>query len=124
MIPYSIERISPSDDIRDSNICTIYGCIEKTKLNQMIIDFITEIMYDFCSKETGYNIQITSYEDFCIQFWKITEFQVRSWYYIFKIYYFENEWIEWNIEEHTEQIYTTYTNTFFPNSNQINEQTK
>ena len=70
MIPYSIQYVYPSDDIRDNNIYTTYDSIEKNKLDETIINIIIEFIYDFCSEKIGHNIQITSYKDFCNKFWK------------------------------------------------------
>ena len=105
-IPYSIQRAYPSDDIRDSNTYTNYYCIEKEKLKETIINTIIEFVYEFCCEDIGHNIQITSYNDFCDKFWE--PFMVRGWYYIFKVYYFEDKWIEWDVEEYQEQIYLAY----------------
>ena len=37
---------------------------------------------------------------------------MRGWYHIFRVYYFENEWVEWNIDEYSEQIYFAYVNKY------------
>ena len=73
MIPYVIEQSNPSDDINEPNIDTIYYSSEKDKLNEDIINNIINIMYEFCSQEYGHNLKITSYHDFCDQYWKIKE---------------------------------------------------
>ena len=70
-------------------------------------------MYEFASEKCGYNIiKINSYDNFCSLFWKKTEYMMRGWYHIFRVYYFENEWIEWNIDDYSEQIYFAYVNKF------------
>jgi hypothetical protein len=112
MIPYYIQNVYPSDDMRDNNIQTKCDYIEKNKLNETIINFIVEFIYDFCNEKTGNNIQITSYKDFCDKFWKKHEYMVREWYYIFRVDYFENVWTEWNVEEYQEQIYLAYVNKY------------
>jgi len=112
MIPYSIQHVSPSDDIRDDNINIIYDCIEYNKLDEKIIDYIIDFIYDFFDYESEYNIKITSYEDFCNTYWKKTEFKIRGWNNIFRVYYFRNTWMKWNLEEYTEQIYNAYINKY------------
>lgn len=108
MIPYIIQMVNPSDDIRNNNIFTYYECAEKSKLNEKIINFIIIFIDEFCSPEYGHNLQIISYSDFCNKFWKIATYSKYDWYYIFRIYYFENNWIEWKIEDNQEQIYKAY----------------
>ena len=115
MIPYFIEKATPRDDISDNNIMTYYDCSEKDKINKKIIDYIIEVIYEFCSKDYGHNLKIISYEDFCNKYWKIAEFTIKDYNYIFKIYYFENEWIEWNIIDYQEDIYNSYMNKYIIN---------
>jgi hypothetical protein len=59
----------------------LYDYIEKNKLNETIINFIIEFIYEFCSDKFGYDIEVTSYKDFCNKFWKIKEIRIREWYY-------------------------------------------
>lgn len=110
MIPYFILKASPSDDIRKDNIVTTMGSCEKDKLDEEIITSITTDMYEFCSEQYGYDIKITSYANFCNQFWEITGFQITYWQQIYRVFYFENDkWIEWDILEHAYDIYDYYT---------------
>lgn len=51
-------------------------------------------MYEFCDDKLDYNIEITSYNDFCYKYWKILEIVIQGWYDIFRIYYIDNEWIK------------------------------
>ena len=108
MIPYTVQQVYPSNDSRYDNVYTRYDCIEKYKLNERVIDIITDFMCDFCSKESGHNIQITSFDDFCRKYWETAECIIRGWSYIFRIHYFEIEWIEWNIGEYADQIFIAY----------------
>jgi hypothetical protein len=108
MIPYFIQRVYPSTDIRDDNVGVIYDCSEKNKLNENIINTINNIIYEFCSEEYGHGIKITSYNDFCNQYWEIIGFRIKGWDNIFRVYYFETTWIEWNIEDYLDQIYISY----------------
>jgi len=111
MIPYIIEQSRPSDDTRILNVDTSYYSSEKYKLNESIIDSIIEIMYEFCSEEYGWNIKITSYDDFCNQYWKIKEIRLEN-FYVFHIKYFENHWKDWNVEDYKEDIYISYLSKF------------
>jgi len=104
MIPYSIQYAYPSNNTRDNSIMCDY--IEKTKLDETIINYIVEFMYNFCK----YKHEITSYKDFCDHYWKTHE--PTEWYYIFNVEYFEKIWIDWNVEEHQEQIYHTYVQKY------------
>jgi hypothetical protein len=112
MIPYSIQHVYPNDDIRINNIFTTLDCIEKNKLNETFINTIIQFMDEFCSDDYGHSLQINSYDDFCKQFWIKAEFMVYDWYYIFDIYYFENTWIKWNVEEYKEEIFLAYVNKY------------
>ena len=111
MIPYVIEQSRPSD-YKDFNIITSYYSCEKDKLTINIIIHIVDNMYEFCSHEYGYGIKITSYDDFCNQYWEIKEIQMGN-FYVFNIKYFENDWKNWNVEDYKEDIYITYVNKFF-----------
>ena len=91
MIPYVIEVSNSRDDIDKRNIDTYYYSSEKDKLNKDIITHIIEIMYEFCSNEYGHGIKITSYDDFCYQYWKIKELKMHN-FYVFYIKYFDNDW--------------------------------
>lgn len=106
MIPYVIQYATPSDDIRIENIETIYDSGEKEKMNEKIIEYIINIMYDWCGE-----CNIKSYNDFCDMYWKIMQNEaavIWGWANVFRVSYFENEWLEWNIEEHQEEIYIAY----------------
>jgi len=111
MIPYVIEHSNSSDDIRHSNIDTSYYSSEKEKLNESIINNIIEIMYEFCSEEYGHGIKISSYDDFCNQYWKIKEITLEN-FYVFSVNYFEKDWKHWNVEDYKEDIYISYVNKF------------
>uniref|UniRef100_A0A6C0EPG4 Uncharacterized protein n=1 Tax=viral metagenome TaxID=1070528 RepID=A0A6C0EPG4_9ZZZZ len=111
MIPYVIEHSNTSDDIKECNIDTSYYSSEKDKLNENIINNIIEIMYEFCSEEYGYGIKISSYDDFCYQYWKIREIKMAN-FYLFYIKYFENGWKIWNVEDYKEDIYISYISKF------------
>jgi len=113
MIPYFIQRATPCDDIRQDNIYTSPGFSEKDNMENEIITTITTFMYEFCSEKYGYDIKITSYDNFCNQFWEIAGYKITYWQQIFKVFYFENnEWIEWDILEHAGEIYDFYTESF------------
>jgi hypothetical protein len=68
-------------------------------------------MYEFCSEKYGHGIKITSYHDFCEQYWKIKEISLEN-FYVFYIKYFENDWKEWNVEDYKEEIYISYVSKF------------
>ena len=112
MIPYSIQQVYPNDDIRNNNIFTTLDCIEKNKLNETFINTIIQFIDEFCSDDYGHGLQINSYDDFCKQFWIKAGYMVYDWYYIFDIYYFQNTWIKWNVEEYQEQIFLAYINKY------------
>ena len=108
MIPYYIQQACSSDDVREANVYVTRGSCVKSNLNEMIINHIVNEMYEFCSEEYGHNIKITSYDDFCDQYWKIIEIKLHGWYDIFRVYYFENEWIKWDISDYKKEIYDEY----------------
>jgi hypothetical protein len=108
MIPYTVQQVYPNNDSRYDNVYTRFDCIEKDKFDERIINIITDFMCDFCSKDSRHNTQITSFYDFCRQYWETEECIVRGWKYIFRIHYFEIEWNEWNIEDYVDQIFIAY----------------
>jgi hypothetical protein len=112
MIPFCIEQAFPSDDSRNNNIISTYDYCKKDNLNNKIISYIIDVMYEFCDEHYGHNIKITSYDDFCHQFWKINENYINGWSNIFHVYYFEKKWINWNIEQYKEEIYIEYNNKY------------
>ena len=108
MIPFYIERGTPYHDIRLSNVSTERYSSSKEKLNETIILHIVEFMYEFCG-DCYHNIQISSYEDFVEQYWKIGEFHLDDFYNVFEVYYFENGlWVKWKIEDYFDEIFTYY----------------
>jgi hypothetical protein len=117
MIPFCIEFAFPSDDSRNNNIGTDYDYCLKENLHTKIINFIIDFMNEFCSEDYGHNIQILSYDDFCDKFWQINGCYINGWNNIFRIYYFENKWIEWNLQKYEEEIFTNYTNKYINKKN-------
>jgi hypothetical protein len=112
MIPFCIEQAFPSDDSRNNNIINTYEYSKKENLNEKIINYIIEFIYEFCDEYYGHNIKITSFNDFCNKFWKINECYINGMENIFRIYYFEKKWIEWNIQDFEEEIFNNYTNKY------------
>ena len=112
MIPYFIQEANSSQDVRDNNIYITYNSSERCNMNERIICYIINVMYEFCSKEYGHDIKITSYDDFCDKYWEMKEIRIREWYNIFRVYYFETKWIEWNIEDYKDDIYVSYVDKF------------
>jgi hypothetical protein len=117
MIPFCIEIAFPSDDFRNNNIGTDYDYCLKENLHNTIINFIIDFMNEFCSEDYGHNIHIISYEDFCDKFWQINGCCINGWSNIFRIYYYENKWIEWNLPKYEEEIFTNYTNKYINKKN-------
>jgi hypothetical protein len=109
MIPYVIEHSYPTDDIDERNIDTIYHSSENDTLNETIISSLIEIMYRFCSEECGYGMKISSYDDFCYQYWEKMEIKMDN-FHVFYIQYFDNGWKEWKLCK--EEIYASYLSKF------------
>jgi len=107
IVPYFIQFANPSDDSRDNNIDIIYDSSEKCELNRHIINEIVCLMNDFCFSHINI-IEITSFDDFCDQYWKHNEIVISGWHNVFNIRYFENGWVEWNIEDFKEEIYAVF----------------
>ena len=113
MIPYFIQEARPDEDCRVPNIYIQFNSCKKGQLNDTIIHCITSLMYEFCSNSYGHGIKINSYNDFCHQYWKINEIQIKCWHLVFRVYYFDNnDWIEWNIEDYMDRIYSAYLSRF------------
>lgn len=114
MIPYYIKEAHPNDCVRSPNIITQHGYTEKQYLHDEIIRRIIEVMYEFCSKEYGHGINILSYDDYCEQYWKIAGYNIHGRYYVFDVYYFDKEWIKWDIGTHKKEIYNAYVKKYTP----------
>jgi hypothetical protein len=112
MIPYFIQEANSSEDVRDNNIYITYNSSDRCNMNEMIIRYIINVMYEFCSEEYGHDIKITSYDDFCDKYWEMKEIRIRGWYNIFCVYYFEKNWMEWNIEDYKQEIYNAYVKNY------------
>jgi hypothetical protein len=109
MIPYTICNAAAIEDARDNNIFITNGSCKKEEINSCIISFIIEFMDEFCSEKYGHGITISSYDNFCEQYWILQGFQIRGWFLIFRIKYFiNNKWKLWNIEDNVELIFTEY----------------
>jgi hypothetical protein len=109
MIPYIIKQARPIDDTcYDNVIIELSSSRCKEDLNKDIIDYISTVMYEFCSEEYGHDIKITSYSDFCEKYWKTLEMQLKYWDSVFEVYYFENNWIKWDITAYQDKIWLAY----------------
>jgi hypothetical protein len=109
LIPYIIKQARPNDDDRYNNIIINLKSIKSIDdLDKVIINFIVDEMYEFCSKEYGHNIQITSYSDFCEKYWNILECKPYYWDSVFEVDYFDNKWIKWDIKNNEDKIFSTY----------------
>ncbi len=108
-----IQHTRPTDDCRDNNIISEFSSCNKDKLDEQIINYLIQVMYEFCSKEYGHNIQISSYDDFCDSYWTIGGFQIRHWYDIFRVKYFESDqWITWKVDDNKDKIYNAYKSKY------------
>jgi len=109
MIPYIIKQARPIDDISYDNVIIELRSSRCTEdLNKDIINYIVTAMYEFCSEEYGHNIKITSYLDFCEKYWKIEGIQLKYWDSVFEVYYFEKDWIQWDINIYQDNIWLAY----------------
>ena len=111
MIPLVIQHVFPRDYITKCNVITSYdSCSEKELLNEKIFKFITNFMYEFCMDYYRDEFILSSYDDFHNKFWSVHWYEVKDWLDIFEIFYFENdEWIEWKVTDHKEEIFQYYT---------------
>lgn len=58
MIPYFIQEENSSQDIGDNNIYITYSNSERCNMNEKIICYIINVMYEFCSNEYGHKDNI------------------------------------------------------------------
>ena len=79
-----------SDNIRDYNIYTTYGYIEKEKLNEIIINIIIEFVYILFVMQI-IRISVINFEKIKVYYQRLI---------LFKVYYFENKWIKCNVEDY------------------------
>ena len=109
MILYIIKQARPIDDTCYDNVIIELSssrCVED--LHNDIINYIATVIYEFCSEEYGNDIKITSYSDFCEKYWKTEGIQLKYWDSVFEVYYFENNWIKWDITEYQDKIWLAY----------------
>jgi hypothetical protein len=110
MIPYTLSCLLPSSSYTENeNVTTCFlMCEHRDELLNEIITDINEYMYEFCSKEYGYDIEISSYDDFCEKWWNLQECKMVN-FYIFEIHYFDNNcWNILDLKEHSDEIYKEY----------------
>jgi hypothetical protein len=107
MIPFYIEQAMRRDFIDHSNIATLQGFCdsEQQNIDHIIIHYLTEVIHEFSS---DYNIQITSFNHFCQEYWKTNGFSILDWEYVFRVYYFDQHWIEWNVLDFHHLIFNFY----------------
>ena len=109
MIPYVIQQARPTDDISYDNVIINYNSIQDMEnLDKDVINYIVDVMYEFCSEEYGHNIKIKSYSDFCEKYWEKLGIQLNYWDSVFEVYYFENKWHNWDIKAHQDKIISAY----------------
>lgn len=107
----------------DDNVLIIKSKSVKANLNATIINKIGEIMAEIHNEYYEDNTIINSFDDFCDMFWENNKFNSSGYGNIFYVeYFYNNEWITWNIESNKEKIFTTY-NDFLQNKRKINNKT-
>ena len=110
MIPYTLLQANPQGDYSNyANVHTSHHTSEnRITLHNSLICYIVEFIYEFCSKEYGHNIDITSYDDFCEKWWDKQDQELIN-VPIFEIHYFEkDEWKEWKTYDNEKEIYEGY----------------
>lgn len=112
MIPYTISYLLPSSTYTESeNISVSYLVGEnRNEIIQNVIKDVVEYMYEFCSKEYGYGLDVASYYDFCEKWWKEQECKMEN-FYIFEVHYFDNDdncWNKLEIKDYEDEIYDAY----------------
>jgi hypothetical protein len=109
MIPYIIKQARPAYYTDYDNVIVNFGSTSHIEnLDKVIIDYIVDEMYSFCSEEYGHNINITSYSDFCEKYWEMLKIKLKYWDSVFEVYYFENKWIDWDITAYQDKILSAY----------------
>ena len=112
MIQFTITSVYPSNTYTTTKNAYTDHLVSSNKedLEKNIIDIIVEFMYEFCSKEYGHNITITSYDDFCEKWWEYQECFMYLHKDIFEIKYFENEmWKDFQLDiDFKNKIYHTF----------------
>ena len=110
MIPFTLSRLSPSVTYADhENVVTFWDTrTSKTDLILHVIKEINVFMYEKASKKFGHGLTLSSYDDFCKQWWSFQECTM-SRFHIFEVRYFEDErWNELRIEDYAADIYAEY----------------
>ncbi len=108
MVPFIIQQAIPAFSINERNIQTNYHVSINIDINKTIIEKITDIMIEFCSDYSGHNIEISSYQDFCDKYREINDCCIKYFEKVFIIYYFSDEWTEWNISNYEINIFENY----------------
>jgi hypothetical protein len=91
----------------EANIVITYGTILLSTLETTFINIVVDIMYDFCSAEYGYNIEIASYDDFQSKYFTENG-RVKDRPIIEFKYFNEGEWKLWEVKIYDSDIYYAY----------------
>jgi hypothetical protein len=111
-IPFCINQANGTSNPNEPNITThLHFAKVDENLKDAIIAKIIIIIYQICSQEYGFGINIHSFEDFCEKYWKNTEYgcNISFYKYVFQVYYFANDcWNEFNVIQYQNEIYDAY----------------
>jgi hypothetical protein len=113
MIPFIIKESTPEQSIDDvilyDNV-TVNLCISQNidQLDETIIQNIVLLMYDFYVYEYSSDDKITSYADFCEKYKMTRKEYVYGWDNPYKVYYFNNKWIEWSTTKYVNEIFKAF----------------
>ena len=108
--PYVIQHASPDGDNRCNNVKITYGVCNSDTIDHTFTSIVADIMYEFASEIYGHNLTITSFDDFCDQYWNLQEIEMIDWHNPFDIKYYDGtKWCVWNVTHHTDNIYKSYS---------------
>lgn len=110
MLPYILSQANPQGAYSNyANVHTsVHVCENRVTLHSSFLCYIAEFMFEFCSKQYGHDIDITSYDDFCEKWWDRQDSELIN-VPIFEIHYFEkDEWKEWKTYDNEKEIYEGY----------------
>jgi hypothetical protein len=123
IIPYTFTCVNPSCRLDYPNVNTTHSWTDKVdigSLNMFFIKKIADLMYEFCSEIYGYGIHITSYDEFCSEYWKRQDGPIiNEYYYICEYMYYDpnindrDYWKLWHPRDHKDEIMKVYNELYF-----------
>ncbi len=122
IILFTFTYVKPSDYLGYPNVYTFHDWtddIDMDSLNMFFIQDIAILIHEFCDKDIGHNIHVTSYDDFCSEYWKRQDGPIiEDYYHLYEFNYYDpnatdgDYWKLWHPRDHKDEIMKVYNEMF------------